>query len=226
MTKATLHIYLLLSLLLNSLFSASVYAGNQTANISVNASFADCVDFTWGVKQILNEGEEVPSLNWAEDLTKMSMDFDKLWDPADPTYPNRLFSAYGYVVILWIAADEPYHVKQEKFESLYNRTTQDAKQNLDNSFIVIPEYDSGDKLASGEPQGVLGSNVLASSDLVKNFNDSNFLFYSKQAPYSRILRLQYCLPLNSSISNWQPIPTSQAPGQYQGSVTITVTPQS
>jgi hypothetical protein len=216
-------IYLLLSLLLNSLFSTGVYAqgtGTQTVNVSVNASVADCMDFSWNMYQLL--GDQDP---WAGQPNQTVMDFANIYELDPRNHPRVMFTDIWYCVFLWVAANKPYHIKQEVPQpNLYNRTTNNPAHNLDDSFIVVPDYNADDKWEGLWPQGPIGKDKLGSPSLVKN---ANILYYGNDGK-SHILRFYYSIPAQPkvSISGFKPIPTSQPAGEYKGTVTITITPQS
>lgn len=208
MKKAIL-VYILLSLL----WFGCAYAGGQTTTISVGASVADTLDFTWNMHQLL--GDEDPSEGLPDQTI---MDFYNISEVDPVGHPGIMFTDIWYNIFLWVTADKPYHIKQTS-QSLM---TTDGQHNLDNSFVVTPAYDSNDEWGNGSAQGPIGSDVLGNLSLVKN---ANILYYGNEGK-SHIVRLYYTIPAQSGVSGWQAIPASQTPGTYQGTITITITPQS
>ena len=190
MAKAAFFIYLLLSCLLNSLFTRGVYAqgtGSQTTNISVNASVADCVDFTWNMYQLL--GNENPPAQGTPSQT--AMDFYNVSEVDPLNHKGIMFTDLWYCIFLSITADEKYHIKQTS-QSLM---TTDGQYNLDNSFVVTPVYNENDEWGAGVKQGAIGNDKLGSPSLVKN---ANILYYGNDAK-SHILRLNYAIPGNQEL---------------------------
>lgn len=212
--KKSLLICLVLSLLFAGWILPVSSFSQTTANISVNASVADTLDFTWNMYQLL--GEQDP---WSGTPGQTAMDFNNISELDSLNYPGRMFTGTWYCVFLWTNVTTPYHIKQTS-ESLYNRDTQNPAHNLNNSFVVFPDYNANDKWAGLWPQGALKSGEkVGSPSLVKNAD----ILFSGTA--SHILRIYYSVPAQSSVSGWQPISTSQVAGNYRGSVTITITPQ-
>lgn len=181
--------------------------------VPVGASVPDTLDFIWDMHQLL--GAEDPAGGTPDQTV---MDFMGVAEVDPVGHPGVMFTDLWYSIFLWITASKPYHIKQTS-QSLM---TTDGQHNLDNSFVVTPDYNANDKWSGGDAQGPIGSDVLGSPSLVKN---ANILYYGNNG-VSHILRLYYTIPAQSGVSGWQPIPASQTPGQYQGTITITITPQS
>lgn len=212
MTKAVCgYILLTFFLCLSSIYAQS--SGSQTANISVNASVADTLDFTWNIHRLV--GEESP---WAGKPDQAEINFEGIGE-LDPLKHQRvMFSDLWYCMFLWVTANKPYHIKQ----TAQSLMTADGKHNLDNSFIVTPDYNENDKWNGVIRQGPIGKDKLGSPCLVKN---ADILYYGNDGK-SHIIRLYYAIPAKSAITGWKPILNSQFNGKYQSSITITITPQS
>jgi len=186
----------------------------QDTIINVDASVSSTLDFTWNMHRLL--GEEDP---WSGDPDRTTMNFQQLSELDPYTYPGRMFTDIWYCVFLWTTATTPYHIKQTSTSLM----THDGANNLDNSFVVIPDYNANDKWDGIYPQGSMGTDQLGAASLVEN---ANILYYGNQG-MGHIIRLYYSIPAQPkvAVSGWQYITTSQATGNYEGTVTITITAQ-
>jgi hypothetical protein len=201
-----------ISLVLIFLCGGHLYA--QDTIINVDASVSSTLDFTWNMHRLL--GEEDP---WAGDPDRTAMSFGKLQELDPYEYPGRLFTDIWYCVFLWTTATTPYHIKQTST----SLATHDGQHNLDDSFVVIPDYNVNDKWDGIYPQGSMGTDQLGPATLVK---DADILYYGNEGQ-GRIIRLYYSIPAEPkvAVSDWKYIPTNHATGDYEGTVTITITAQ-
>jgi len=93
--------------------------------------------------------------------------------------------------------------------------------NFNNSFIMTPDYESGDHFLDSPPQGGLltgestgPSGLAAQRDLI---------FKSTNAGMTKIVRCYYGLATGKNDPAGAPLGADQPAGHYQGSVTFTVT---
>ena len=218
MKKNPLFLFLLLSLFWAGLACPRLSFSQTSANLDVNASFPDCVDLSWWNIHKLSSAATDP---WGGVADQSAMDFGTLASSTD--HPDRLFSDTWFCVFLMTNVDEPYHIKQTSTSLM----TTDGQHNLDRNFIVVPDYSADDKWEGQWPQGALvNGEQVGSPSLVKN---ADILFTGVN---NHILRLYYSIPAlpKVAVTGWEPILTSQlgkkyAVAKYEGTVTITITPQ-
>ncbi len=193
--------------------------GQTQANITINASVSDTLDFTWNMHRLL--GPEDPT---GGDLGQTSMNFLRLEELDPIAYPGRLFTDVWFCVFLYTSATQPYQIKQDSTPLM----TLDGLHNLNNSFVVVPDYNSGDKWDGLYAQGALatGESLGSASRVYKQESPGTITLFT--GTKSHIIRLYYSIPGEPTVSvpGWQPISTSQSTGDYQGTVTISIVPTS
>ncbi|MFA5276671.1 MAG: hypothetical protein WC417_07255 [Candidatus Omnitrophota bacterium] len=187
---------------------------SPTSSILVDIHFESTLDFGWNMHKL--SGEVADPWGGIPDQQAMSFGF-LTYDFSQS--PLRLYTDTWYALFLWVNANTPYHIKQVS-QSLM---TVDGQYNLDKSFIVVPDYSAEDKWDGQWPQGDIGGDVLGPATLVK---DADILYYGNDG-VGHILRFFYSIPKNPQVEvpGWEPVDLLQNPGKYQGSVTISITPQ-
>jgi hypothetical protein len=193
--------------------------GQTKANITINAQVSDTLDFSWNMHRLL--GPEDPN---AGDLNQTVMDFKKLYEVDPLNYPGKLFSDIWFSIFLYTSATQPYQIKQDSTPLM----TLDGLHNLNNSFVVIPDYIPGDKWGDGTVQGNLdtGEQLGSPSRVYKQESPGTITLFT--GAKSHIIRLYYSIPSQptQAVPGWQPLTTSQPAGNYQGTVTISIVPKS
>ena len=212
-------IFLVLILLSAGWVCPRLSYGQTQANITINAGVLDTLDFTWNMHRLL--GPEDPT---AGDLNQTVMDFKKLSELDPLAYPGRIFTDIWFCVFLYTSATQPYQIKQDSTPLM----TLDGLHNLNNNFVVVPDYNSGDKWDGLYPQGSLGTGeqVGGPSRVYRQEAPGTITLFT--GTKSHIVRLYYSIPGQPTVTvpGWQSIPTSQSTGTYQGTVTISIVPKS
>jgi hypothetical protein len=192
-------------------------SGQTKANITINAEVSDTLSFTWNMHRLL--GPEDPT---GGDIDQTAMSFGRLQELDPLEYPGRLFTDIWYCLFLYTSATQSYFIKQTSTSLM----TLDGLNNLDKSFVVIPDYNAGEKWDGLYAQGALDAGeACGAPSLAANKCTGITLFSGTK---SHIIRLYYSIPAQptETVTGWEPISTSQPIGDYQGTVTITIVPQS
>ncbi len=176
-----------------------------TGTIPVTAKVSNVLNFSWELYDLTG----YTAFSWAAPNNNNSMPFGTLAQGGS----GDSYSASWYSLILYTAANKPYNVQQTSVS-----LSDGAGHDLDDAFVVTPDYQTGDLWDGLHPQGSKDTDALGTASLVE---DANILYAGNEGK-GRIIRFYYAIPETSTISNFVPVPPSQAPGDYSGSVTVSI----
>lgn len=180
-----------------------------TGVIPVTANVGGNLCFSWELYDMTGYDD----FSWSAPKGFNTMEFGSLEeDPAS----NDYFSPSWFTLILYTFANVSYNIQQASVG-----LSDGAGHDLDNSFTVKPDYKTTDKWDGIYEQGSKGTDVVGAESLVDNAN----ILYAGNEGKGRIIRFYYAIPVSSTASGFTPVPDDQAPGDYTGSVTISIVAQ-
>ena len=193
------------------MFMSSVCFAGSSVDVDVDAQVLDILELNSWIKYFI--GDDTTPVG---DAT--SFDFETLTD----TFPNGdpagvWYSPKWYTIYLLPATSgDQYQIKQT-----CTGLTAAGGDDLNNSFVVTPNYAPEDWFVPNTPQGpmpagaTLGdANLAVASDHVIYTSDPN--------GEMRIIQAIYSIPNESDVSGFEEITYNCSGGSYSGDVTFTV----
>jgi len=129
---------------------------------------------------------------------------------------NNIWTATRYFTVFLLASSSgrPYRIQQTNIGFSLGAT------DLNDSLIVTPDYQSGDEIVSGTPQGAIpGGDSYGAADLALGVNK---VVYNGNSGLSRIARAYYGLATGDTgePTGALPITGDQISGTYAGTITF------
>ena len=187
--------------------SASICPAATTASVGVTATIPQQLELSSWIRHA-PPGID-PYGTGSGDAT--SLNFGTL--VYDDTYGIWKATKYFTVFLLAASSGRKYRIQQTNTGFSLGST------NLNNSLIVTPDYQTGDEIVTGTPQGSIGTDSYGTKSLALAVNK---VIFNGNSGKSRIARAYYGLATGETgePSGAEPITTDQVSGTYTGTITF------
>ncbi len=184
--------------------------GEDSVTVSVETTVPESLELSYWIRWAV-EGQDPYEFGHSGDAT--SIDFSSLeWNDN-----LGIWQATKYYTVFLIArtSGRSYQIKQTSTGLV------SGDNNLNNSFIMDPDYQANDKFSNGVAQG-----SIPSGDSVGNASlaaGGEKIIYDSNSGKSRIVRVYYGISTGEPETPGEPITGDQPAGNYSGTVAFTLT---
>ncbi len=184
--------------------------GEDSVTVSTKATVPESLELSYWIRWS-TEGQDPYEFGYSGDAT--SIDFGELeWNENLGIW---LPTKYYTVFLIARTSGRPYQIKQTSTGLV------SGDNNLNNSFIMDPDYQADDKYSNGVAQGDMpAGDSLGEAGLAAQ---GERIVYDSNSGKSRIIRVYYGISTGEPGTPGEPITGDQPAGNYSGTVAFTLT---